>query len=61
MQLHIVLAGVILSCAMLVFAGCQGGGDANQATQVNELQGSIAGPVDRGAPGNPRGPTDPSR
>lgn len=61
MRLQTVLAGAILSCAMLVFAGCQGGDDAKQATKANELQGSIAGPIDRGAPGNPRGPTDPSR
>lgn len=61
MRLETVLAVSILSFVTLVFAGCQDGGDANQATQPTELQGSIAGPIDRGAPGNPRGPTDPSR
>jgi len=51
----------ILSFLMLVAASCNGGDDANRATKANELQGSLAGPIDRGAPGNPRGPTDPSR
>lgn len=60
MQLNTVLAGAVLSCAVLAFAGCRGGDDANQTSKSNELQGSIAGPIDRGAPGNPRGPTDPS-
>lgn len=60
MQLQTILAVIILSCATMAFAGCQDGGDANQATKANELQGSLAGPIDRGAPGNPRGPTDPS-
>jgi len=61
MQRQTVLAVAILSCAMLVFAGCKNGGDANQTTKPNELDGAITGPIDRGAPGNPRGPTDPSR
>ena len=61
MQLQSVSAVIILSCVTLIFAGCKDGGDANQATKPTELQGSIAGPIDRGAPGNPRGPTDPSR
>ena len=61
MRLETVLAVGILSFVTLVFAGCKDGGDANQATQSTELQGSVAGPIDRGAPGNPRGPTDPSR
>jgi len=61
MQLRTALAVTILSLFMLVAVSCKDAGDANQATKANELQGSIAGPIDRGAPGNPRGPTDPSR
>ena len=61
MQPSIGVAVAILSFLMLVAASCKDGGDTNQATKANELQGSIAGPIDRGAPGNPRGPTDPSR
>jgi hypothetical protein len=61
MQPRTGLAVTILSFLMLVAASCKDGGDANQATKANEVQGSIAGPIDRGAPGNPRGPTDPSR
>ena len=61
MQPRTGLAVTILSFFMLVAASCKDGGDANQATKANEVQGSIVGPIDRGAPGNPRGPTDPSR
>ena len=61
MQLQTALAVTILSFFVLVAVSCKDAGDANQATKANELQGSIAGPIDRGAPGNPRGPTDPSR
>jgi len=61
MRLETVLVVSILSFVTPVFTGCKDGGDANQATQPTELQGSIAGPIDRGARGNPRGPTDPSR
>ena len=61
MQPSTGVAIAILSFFMLVAASCKNAGDANQATKANEWQGSIAGPIDRGAPGNPRGPTDPSR
>jgi len=61
MPLQTALAVTILSFFMLVAVSCKDADDAKQATKANELQGSIAGPIDRGAPGNPRGPTDPSR
>jgi hypothetical protein len=61
MKLEPLLTVVILSCAMLAFAACKAGGDANQPPQANELEAAVSGPIDRGAPGNPRGPTDPSR
>jgi hypothetical protein len=55
------LAVTILSFFMLLAEGCHDGGDTHRTTKTDELQGSLAGPIDRGAPGNPRGPTDPSR
>jgi len=61
MQPSTGVAVAMLSFFMLVAASCKDAGDAKRATKANELQGSIAGPIDRGAPGNPRGPTDPSR
>jgi hypothetical protein len=55
-----LLAVTILLCAM-VLGSCQGG-DANQTRNADELEKiSKSSPADRGAPGNPRGPTDPSR
>ncbi len=61
MQPRTGLAVAILSFLMLVAASCKGGDDTNRATKTDKLQDSIAGPIDRGAPGNPRGPADPSR
>jgi hypothetical protein len=56
-----LLAVAILLCATVVLGSCQGG-DANQIRKVDELEKiSRSSPAERGAAGNPRGPTDPSR
>jgi hypothetical protein len=61
MQKQTLLALAILLGASIAVAGCQGGNDADQTNKAHEVEGSLATPVERGAPGNPRGPTDPSR
>jgi hypothetical protein len=61
MQPQTLLAIVVLSCATVILASCQGSGDADQTSKANDLEGSKMAPIERGAPGNPRGPTDPSR
>jgi hypothetical protein len=56
-----LLAVAILLCATVVLVSCQGG-DANQTRNADELEKiGRSSSADRGAPGNPRGPTDPSR
>jgi hypothetical protein len=55
-----LLAVAILLCATVVLGSCQGG-DANQTRNADELEKISRSSADRGAPGNPRGPTDPSR
>jgi hypothetical protein len=61
MQEQTLLAVAILLCATVVLGSCQGG-DADQKRNADELEKiSRSTPADRGAPGNPRGPTDPSR
>jgi hypothetical protein len=61
MQEQTLLAVVILLCATVVLGSCQGG-DADQTRKADELEKiSRSTPADRGGPGNPRGPTDPSR
>ena len=58
-QTHFAVA--ILLCATVVLGSCQGG-DADQTKKADELENiSRSTPADRGSPGNPRGPTDPSR
>jgi hypothetical protein len=60
MQEQTLLAVAILLCATVVLGSCQG--DADQTRNADELEKiSRSTPADRGAPGNPRGPTDPSR
>ena len=61
MQEQTLFAVAILLCAMVILGSCQGG-DVDQTKKAEELEKiSRSTPVDRGAPGNPRGPTDPSR
>jgi len=61
MQEQTLLAVAILLCATVVLGSCQGG-DADQTRNADEFEKmSRSTPADRGAPGNPRGPTDPSR
>jgi hypothetical protein len=61
MQDQTLLGVAILLCATVVLGSCQGG-DADQTRNADELEKiSRSTPADRGAPGNPRGPTDPSR
>jgi hypothetical protein len=61
MQEQTLFAVAILLCATFVLGSCQGG-DVDQTKKAEELEKiSRSTPVDRGAPGNPRGPTDPSR
>jgi hypothetical protein len=61
MQEQTLLAVAILLCATVVLGSCQGG-DADQTRKADELEKiSRSTPADRGGPGNPRGPTDPSR
>jgi hypothetical protein len=56
-----LLAIAILLFATVVLGSCQGG-DADQTRNADELEKiSKSSPADRGAAGNPRGPTDPSR
>ena len=56
-----LLAVAILLCATVVLGSCQGG-DADQTKKADELEKiSRSTPAERGAPGNPRGPADPSR
>ena len=56
-----LLAVAILLCATVVLGSCQGD-DADKTRKADELEKiSRSFPADRGAPGNPRGPTDPSR
>ena len=61
MQEQTLFAVAILLCATVVLGSCQGG-DIDQTKKAEELEKiSRSTPVERGAPGNPRGPTDPSR
>ena len=61
MQEQTLFAVAILVCATVVLGSCQGG-DVDQTKKAEELEKiSRSTPADRGAPGNPRGPTDPSR
>ena len=61
MQQQTLFAVAILLCATVVLGSCQGG-DVDQTKKAEELEKiSRSTPADRGAPGNPRGPTDPSR
>ena len=56
-----LFAVAILLCATVVLGSCQGG-DADQTKKADELEKiSRSTPAERGAPGNPRGPADPSR
>ena len=55
-----LFAVAILLCATVV-GSCQGR-DADQTKNPDELEKtSRSTPADRGSPGNPRGPTDPSQ
>ncbi len=61
MHKQTLLAVPILLCATVVLGSCQGD-DAGKTRKADELEKiSRSSPADRGAPGNPRGPTDPSR
>ena len=61
MQEQTLLAVAILLCATVVLGSCRGN-DADPTRNADELEKISKGyPADRGAPGNPRGPTDPSR
>ena len=61
MQEQTLLAVAILLCATVVLGSCRGN-DADPTRNADELEKiSRSTPADRGAPGNPRGPTDPSR
>jgi hypothetical protein len=61
MHKQTLLAVAILLCATVVLGSCQGG-DADQTKKADELEKiSRSTPAERGAPGNPRGPADPSR
>ena len=61
MQEQTLFAVAILLCAAVVLGSCQGG-DVDQTKKADELEKtSRSTPIDRGAPRNPRGPTDPSR
>ena len=61
MHEQMLLAVAILLCATVVLGSCQGG-DVDKTKKAEELEKiSRSTPADRGAPGNPRGPTDPSR
>jgi hypothetical protein len=61
MQEQTLLAVAILLCATVVLGSCQGR-EANQTRDADELEKILrSAPGDRGAPGNPRGPTDPAR
>lgn len=56
-----LFAVAVLLCATVVLGSCQGG-DADQTKNPDELEKIFRStPADRGSPGNPRGPTDPSR
>jgi hypothetical protein len=56
-----LLAVAILLCTTVVLGSCQGN-DADQTRNADELEKiPKSSPADRGAPGNPRGPADPSR
>ena len=61
MHEQMLLAVAILLCATVVLGSCQGN-DADKTRKADELEKiSRSSSADRGAPGNPRGPTDPSR
>ena len=61
MHKQTLLAVAILLCVTVVLGSCQGG-DADQTKKADELEKiSRSTPAERGAPGNPRGPADPSR
>jgi hypothetical protein len=55
-----LFAVAVLLCATVVLGSCQGG-DADQTKNPDELEKIFRSTPDRGSPGNPRGPTDPSR
>ena len=61
MHKQTLLAVPILLCATVVLGSCQGN-DADKTRKADELEKiSRSSPAEKGAPGNPRGPTDPSR
>ena len=61
MHKQTLLAVPILLCATVVLGSCQGD-DADKTRKADELEKiSRSSPAEKGAPGNPRGPTDPSR
>jgi hypothetical protein len=56
-----LFAVALLLCATVVLGSCRGE-DPNRAKHTDESERlSKTSPADRGAPGNPRGPTDPTR
>ena len=60
MQAQTLFAVTIL-CTTVVLGSCQGR-EANQTRDADELEKIVrSAPGERGAPGNPRGPTDPAR
>jgi hypothetical protein len=62
MHEQMLLTVAILLCATVVLGSSCQGDDADKTRKADELEKiSRSFPADRGAPGNPRGPTDPSR
>ena len=60
MQQQKLLVLAILVYGTIALGGCQGR-NTDQTRNADESQLSQSSPAPRGAPGNPRGPTDPSR
>lgn len=60
MQRQKSLLLAILVYGAIALGGCKGQ-DSDQTRHADESQLSQSSPAPRGAPGNPRGPTDPSR
>ena len=59
MHEQMLLAVAILLCATVVLGSCQGDDKTRKADELEKISRSY--PAEKGAPGNPRGPTDPSR
>jgi hypothetical protein len=55
-----LLAVAIVACAAVALGSCRGR-DSDQSKNPDESELSRSSASPRGAPGNPRGPTDPSR